>query len=84
MVRRFPVTNRVGLRYLPTFVFRRCEATFLPDSWELPSALQREFWQAIQRRAVRERQVEMCADYNRTLDQVPEWYAEVAVPTLVC
>lgn len=82
--RRFPIVNRVGLRYLPRLVFERCLQTFLPASVGLDRGVRREFWQQFQRRRVRECLVRMCADYEATLESLPTRYADVDCPVFVC
>lgn len=84
LFRALPVTNRLGLGWAPSLVFRRCLDTFLPDGVRLDIAHQADFWRHFRRRAVRDCLVEMCADYEAELDRLPAAYRDISCPVLAC
>jgi pimeloyl-ACP methyl ester carboxylesterase len=84
LFRALPVTNRLGLRWAPHLVFRRCLATFLPPDAELDADHRDDFWRHFRRLSVRDCLVEMCADYEAELAQLPATYRTVSCPVLAC
>lgn len=84
LFRALPIANRLGLRYAPRVVFRRCLRTFLPADEGLDDGLRADFWAHFGRRSVRDRLVEMCADYERELGDLADVYEDVSRPVLAC
>jgi pimeloyl-ACP methyl ester carboxylesterase len=79
------VMRRAGLasaafRLAPSIVYARCKETFLPRGEELPDALDADFWCAFQRVEVRERLIDMCADYERSFARLPSEYWKIRAP----
>lgn len=75
--------NRFMLRYLPGFIFRRAETTFLPRGVRLDSAIRDDFRSAFYQVAVRRFLSKMCAGYQGMLPQLPTLYTQITCPTLV-
>lgn len=75
--------NRFALRYMPSIVFRRAEATFLSRGTRLDRALRDDFWSAFRELPVRQFVSKMCAGYQGMLPQLPALYEQITCPTLV-
>jgi pimeloyl-ACP methyl ester carboxylesterase len=82
ILRRFG-WNRLIIRRLPWFVFRRAEMTFFPPGVRLPHQLRQDLWESFKRSEVRAFIARMCAGYQGTLPRLPELYGRIMCPTLV-
>lgn len=74
--------NRWLLRHFPWLIFRRAEWTFLPRGARLPKDLRADLWEHFRQPDVRHFVSRLCAGYEGTLHQLPEFYANIRCPTL--
>ncbi len=81
------VMRKAGLSTLafmvsPRVVYRQCKATFLPNDWTLPAAVDDDLWHAFSRSPVRRHLAKMCRDYERALPKIPHRYDAVKCPII--
>lgn len=82
LLRKF-AWNRWLLRNAPRLIFWRALKTFLPATDSLTDEIRSDLWKSFRKEDVRKYISKMCAGYQGTLPELPDFYANIRCPTFI-